>query len=88
MHQAFRISVFTLILLAGFGFKSIVQSDGKRDGRRALFEDPVRFKQLSQAAQNLFQRKFGAKNAVKIPRSVSRITSYCSNKCSCKQSCR
>ena len=66
MYQAFRVSVFTLILLAGFGFKSIVQSDGKMDGRRALLEDRERFKYLSQAAQNLLQRRFGLKPAGKI----------------------
>ena len=52
MHQAFRVSVFTLILLAGFGFKSIVQSDGKRDGRRALLEDHDRFKYLGWFVDN------------------------------------
>ena len=32
-----------------------------------MYEDPIRFKQLSQAAQNLLQRKFGSKTTLRIP---------------------
>ncbi len=64
MPQSFRISFFALILIAilGLNFTAQSKSDARsRNGLRALYEDPIRFRYLSTAAQMLLRRKFASR---------------------------
>jgi subtilisin-like proprotein convertase family protein len=60
-----RVSLLALFLILFSASNFHAQSNSRIDSQRALFEDKVRFKQLSQAAQSLLQRKFGKKQVAK-----------------------
>jgi hypothetical protein len=51
--------VLALVIFTAFTLNAVPSKTGKKDPLRALYEDPVRFHQLSAGAQMLLHRKFG-----------------------------
>jgi Putative Ig domain/Proprotein convertase P-domain len=73
MGRSFRLSILAFILISFLNVSAQSNSASqKRDPLRALFNDPIRFRYLSSAAQMLLQRKFGDRT----PRSVIATNSH------------